>query len=76
MLNYRNRLRALVPFLRALMKLVGLYVLIPLYAATLWSLSGEPLDPLIWKYAIPLGALGFGLFLAAERSRRNINSRD
>jgi hypothetical protein len=66
---YRSRFYLMRPYIRALVKLVGLYILLPLYAVVVSSISGETLDPSIWHYALPLGIVGCILIAASEIRR-------
>ena len=67
--NYQSRFFLMKPYIRALVKLVGLYILIPLYAAVVSSISGETFDPAFWHYALPLGIFGCILIAASEIRR-------
>ena len=67
--NTRSRFYLMKPYIRALVRLVGLYILIPLYAAVVSSISGEAFDPSIWHYALPLGIFGCMLIAASEIRR-------
>jgi hypothetical protein len=55
---------------RAVMKLIALYTLIPIFAASILTASGKPLDPAIWYYSIPFGILGLSLLFLSSLSQR------